>query len=95
MRRSRSAKQCVWLGEGRYFGRRERGRHANADAHCDGDSNAHCHADRDCNSIADSYAASDPKPQRWSISKAAPHASAQAIRNFALKIPGPRFKSFG
>jgi hypothetical protein len=78
------------VGSGRYFGRCERRRYPNADAHCHGDGNGHRDPDRDCNSITDSHAASDPITQRWAISEAAPHASAEAIRIFVLEIPRRR-----
>jgi hypothetical protein len=89
---SRSPKQRVWMGPGRYLccsGRR----YTNADAYCYSDSDCHangqrhryCDSDRHgnrqpyCNSIGNCHAATDANAQVGAIRKAAPHASAEAI----------------
>jgi hypothetical protein len=65
------------LGSGRHpccCGRR----HANADTYCysDGDRHAQCHRNR----IGNGYAATDANTQSGAIGKAAPNASAEAIK---------------
>ena len=73
MRSRGPSKQRLWLGAGRYLccgGRR----YTDADAHC----HANCQSHRD--SIANSYAATDANTQSGAIGKAAPNASAEAIK---------------
>ena len=58
-------------------------------------SNSNCHSHGNCNRIADSHTATNPNPQSRAISKAAPHAFAQAL-DFALpKIPGGSVTGLG
>jgi hypothetical protein len=66
------------LGTGRYF-RRGRRRYTDADAHCYSNGDRHANGQPHCNSIGNRHAATDANPQVGAISKAAPHASAEAI----------------
>jgi hypothetical protein len=43
------------------------------------DSDRHANGQPHCHSIGNGYAATDANTQSWAISKATPHASAQAI----------------
>ena len=62
-------------------------RHSNGQRHCYSDSDCHANGQRHCYSDSDrdancqpyGYAATDANTQSWAISKATPHASAQAI----------------
>jgi hypothetical protein len=67
------------LGAGRYFRRRKRGRHTNANthSHSNGHCNGNCYSHR--NGIADGHAATKPNPQVGSFGKTASHASAAAV----------------
>ena len=91
MRHSGPAKQRVWLGPGRYIcGCEWRITHANAYSYSysDGDSHSYGHLHR--NGIADSHATTDPNTQSGAISKAASHASSQA-----LEFPDGKFLMIG
>ena len=58
MRNGRTAKQCVWLGADRYFGRGDR-RHANADADTNCYSSVYSYAYGNGNGNGDGYVYSD------------------------------------
>jgi len=54
------------------------------------DSGRHANSEPHCHSIGNGYAATDANPQAGAVSKAAPHASAQAIEFSYWGIPGDR-----
>ena len=81
MRSRGPSKQRLWLGSGRYpccGGRR----HTDADAHCYSDSDPTPTASPTATATA--HAATDANTEGGAISKAAPHASAQAL-DFSLQ----------
>jgi hypothetical protein len=92
VRHSRSTKQRVWLGPGRYLcGCERRIANTNAYSHSDGnsDTNGNGNADSNpnrephCNSIGNGYAATDANTQVGPIGKAASHSSAETVTVFA------------
>ena len=80
MRSCGPAKQCLWMGPGRYSCR---GGRRNAYPHTDSDT--HCYSDRDPNAYrkphanGNAYAATDANTQGGAIRKAATHTSAAAL----------------
>ena len=78
MRNRGPSKQCVWVGSCGYSccgGRR----YTDTDAHCYSDGDGHANSQSHRDSIGNGHAATDANTQSGAISKAAPHASAQAI----------------